>query len=541
MFHRKPDGTLERIPILEGDLDYLTELDAKFTEKEQAVDVALAGVAQYTALLEQTNNIEWVANEAALTGKPAGSYGLTSTQERLMWDGDAVVPGSRGPMLATAQEVDAGLAVRPAYNIQAYGTAQAALDAAPDGSTVDLSAGAGGLLAGLTVNAQKKVLGGYWNAPITAAASLAEPLMTVRPPADGNGREGFVMRDMALLADASGQTALLVDVHGNRKMNRAIFENNYLRSNGGWAMEVLNEATEPDSFATSTIQYSSLHGGLKIRGGGDSLNIIGNGFYGSNASLDIELITHRDAGAGDSSKTVVLGNNSTASGGIAHRLGTRPVYAYNNFEVYGAGSNDALLDLQGGGGAYIDDALIIGNYLAAAPYAKYSLRLGCTNRAYVVYNKLAVSGADPSAYNIYITGDAKNTIIGPNGFEGKQVRDEGVGTMGLLKDLPLAPGRTTLGYRAGPQYIKSAECMVSLMGSVSGGETDADTAIAMLPSGFQPTATQAFFTYCVDGSGGRGVMVYVDTEGVVRLGQALSGTVTEISLGGISFYSPMVP
>lgn len=109
----------------------------------------LAGIVQKTTLMEQAAGVGRVATEADLTGKPGTpekpiAYELTSTNERLLWDGQAIVPGSRGPML-----VDVNAQKRIAVDATLYGvqdgadvqTLMAAIAGTPDGAELIVPAG----------------------------------------------------------------------------------------------------------------------------------------------------------------------------------------------------------------------------------------------------------------------------------------------------------------------------------------------------------------------------------------------------------------
>lgn len=91
-----------RVEALQTAISAAEDVTLKAQVKVDEVTSVLADNAQSVLLIEQAAGIGRVANEAALAGKPAGAYELVSSAERLLWDGNAIVAGSRSPMLLVA-------------------------------------------------------------------------------------------------------------------------------------------------------------------------------------------------------------------------------------------------------------------------------------------------------------------------------------------------------------------------------------------------------------------------------------------------------
>ena len=141
------------VMVTAGQLQSLSTMLAKGEQQQTQTQQALAEVAQNTELMQQAAGVGRVKDEAALVGKPANPdgtprvYELTSTDERLEWDGTDIVPGSRGPMLAAARplhhaDVAAMLAsADPSLRHWAGGRAGGMFDLLPAGDATPVDGG----------------------------------------------------------------------------------------------------------------------------------------------------------------------------------------------------------------------------------------------------------------------------------------------------------------------------------------------------------------------------------------------------------------
>lgn len=93
-------------------------LDTAIAATQAAADQAQQATSDVQAsatLIEQAAGMGRVADEAALAGRPAGTYELIATNERVAWDGSAIT--TRGPMLQPVLSGVADYARTPSADI----------------------------------------------------------------------------------------------------------------------------------------------------------------------------------------------------------------------------------------------------------------------------------------------------------------------------------------------------------------------------------------------------------------------------------------
>lgn len=78
------------------------------TVKEDVLQTTSNALQENTLIVKQvldSVDIGRVANQDELVGKPKGTYDLIATKERLLWDGNIIVPGSKGKVYADVDDV----------------------------------------------------------------------------------------------------------------------------------------------------------------------------------------------------------------------------------------------------------------------------------------------------------------------------------------------------------------------------------------------------------------------------------------------------
>lgn len=192
---------------------------------------------------------------------------------------------------------------------------------------------------------------------------------------------------------------------------------------------------------------------------------------------------------------LALANNiTTAQGAISISAGPRFRILGNNIENSAAGAaannNAALIDINGSNGV-LYGGVIAENLVSGfgATDATRIIRLG-NCRGTMVQNNVLLSGAAGLTQGIVIDANCQDVRIGPNAFDAgvsTQVVDNGVGTMGVVKQPALANGWLALAAGTyGLAVIKSIDGIVHVTGAIKSGTMTNGTIVGTLPTNFAP-------------------------------------------------------
>lgn len=218
--------------------------------------------------------------------------------------------------------------------------------------------------------------------------------------------------------------------------------------------------------AISTIQDNNLEGGIQLLTAGDTIRIINNKItdnFPNHNTIGVDVTPQVG-----SAVLTVQGNNITNGGGGIH-LGAdifAPVITDNEIETESGftGSNSALIDCDGAGSAYVQNAIIKHNSLQVINTSAtfYGVRLNYCKGATVSDNSFE-RGGYPGSADVFITANAKNNFVGHNMWGtplSGAVSNSGTNTHAVL--LPFGEGIT---------YIDDGGTQRVLARSMTGGST----------------------------------------------------------------------
>lgn len=286
---------------------------------------------------------------------------------------------------------------------------------------------------------------------------------------------------------------LLTDTAG-QFLSRLSITRNFIAPGTGPGIYHLNDPglNVTGGFFTSVISDNNVGGGIKLENSGDSISILRNTMTGPFIGVDMAII----AGA---SMTEVIGNNITCAGGTLRvDSGVRFKFWNNNTENFTAGAavqnNSASVNLTGSSGTIISGE-ICGNLFSVYGTSTATRVINVAGaRGTLIANNVFVSGIGTCTTAIVVDATATDTRIGPNAYNvgiTTKVTDNGVGTMGVVKNLTLLNG--WLDFAGGtvlPGCIKSpGDGIVHLWGKIKSGTLADGTIIATLAVGFRPSGT----------------------------------------------------
>lgn len=281
----------------------------------------------------------------------------------------------------------------------------------------------------------------------------------------------------------------------------------------------------------SVFDCNAIKGGIKLENSGDSLNVVHNVITGSGIGVYALLV----AGA---SMLQVQGNNITNNGG-AFRVdnGSRFRFLGNNCENIGPGAtaqnNGAVVNITGATGA-IYGGIIAQNHIASFADTDATTLVRLRNCVGTVVENNVILAEDAGSVGIDVGSDCTNVRIGPNIFGvpvTTRVLDNGVGTMGVIKTATLL--NSWVAFAAGTaalKFIKSADGMVHLYGSIKSGTTTNGTIIATLPAGFRPSEVIRAPILVVNAGTPQIAEISIEADGNVRITYVLSNNQVNINL-----------
>ncbi len=240
------------------------------------------------------------------------------------------------------------------------------------------------------------------------------------------------------------------------------------------------------------IEHNTLMGGLRLEGSGDSISIRGNRISGTGLGLDIDLVDGANL-------LMVSENNITTTGGAMRIRNARrfDILSNNCEQVVPGGIDGAMVSLSGTRGL-LSGGRVAYNHLGAFTHSGIQANIRATNCEFLVIEHNTLLPASGRTIGIELVA-TKDVVIGRNTFgpgSPYRVKDGGTGTMGVTRELPLAPGWTTAGpSESMPSCRKTAEGMVHLWGvakALAGAVRPAD--LAQLPQGFRPARPLRFRT-----------------------------------------------
>lgn len=486
----------------------------------------------------------------------------------------AGVQGAVTPEQLQAVQTTANKALTSQYLLSNYQTAADLMTATPPGTTATFD-NQGNLTVTSTVKADTTNLlqGGGVYGILRGAATLTGPVLTIQPDADGQIHELMRVDNLMAWGDPAGGDGIRVDVTGKRKMSSALFTQMFGRAQSatGYGLNVVNENDAPagdnsgskDGFFASTFLTCAFDGGVKIRGGGDSLTFMGSTITGDKG-LDVELNTDVTT-LTEASQFMLFACNVTGDAGTIINKGTRTRVVGNNMELRHPGclnylggmvqfkGTNATRNDTANGVSYTEEVqggTIAWNYMGSGS-ERPCIELTNANLTHIMGNTLHMGSA---AYAVQIHTAARNTIIWPNEWRtaaDRQVNDEGVGTMGIWKPvLPLLIPGYAVHASDTAQYIKRPDAIhgaVFLTGRLT-GLAKAGNTLFTLPAGFRPAAGRTVIlpTIVQVGEVGSANWLTVTPDGKVSLGASVMDTAqtpapvtADIVLAG-SFEAPIV-
>jgi hypothetical protein len=292
-----------------------------------------------------------------------------------------------------------------------YPTIQAAIDDTPVGGTLKIPVGTY-ILSGsgaqlLLIQKPITVEGDGWGSVLQVSASVSNVTDVIRVHSNSSQILGLVFRNFAILP-ASGAPArygINLDAQsGSNAISGFEFDHLLIGQLGSAAIAALGPSPPVfNGVFTSTIQNSTLAGGIEFQQAGDSLALFHNTVTGT-GTVTINLV---GMGTDTAHGFLFMGNNVTCSGGIHVVNSWGGVIAYNNIELYSGstGSNGAVLDLDGNPSIPPEDFQVVGNFLGGVGLT--GIRVNQMVGTYIAQNMLP-RGSGPT---IQITALADRTQI----------------------------------------------------------------------------------------------------------------------------------
>jgi hypothetical protein len=411
--------------------------------------------------------------------------------------------------------------------------------------------------------------------------------------------EGMWCYEMAY-GGAMGRDVIRVHLTTNNGLRGLTVDQCFLRASSGGTGRGINVVNDPTSLNNnglfcSVIERSQISG-FKFQNLGDSVSVKDNQFGGGPGVIGIEgTMLPYTAPSGASSMFLIKNNNITSQGGAIKITKGRNVHIKNN-------NMEQLVDLTGGHLVILENldydiqgksvvegnkiepmdptsqcgAILLNNctgtsirdnYLyASAVSGSGSVALTITNGKSIKVedNRIYISAA---CTGINIDSNSKNCEIFGNEYDHyntlfTDVVDNGQGTKGVMKALTYASANW-FRYSDGTTkltYLKDRSGIVHLQGCVArtGGSASQGDNITILPVGARPLTGGSDDTYM--GGTLRFIAAYVTAatgaatlpigvrildsasgyDGVVAVADA-TASITNLSLDGITFFSPDVP
>lgn len=266
-------------------------------------------------------------------------------------------------------------------------------------------------------------------------------------------------------------------------------------------------------------ENSQIKGGIKLEASGDSNTISHCILSGDGIGVDASLVS------GASLLSIENNNITTSGGAIRINAGSRFRILGNNIEHYSLGASDqAVVNIAGGSGT-MNSGEIRANLISAFGGTDATRLLRLNNcQGTVVENNVFLRGASTIAHAIVIDANCRDVRIGANVFSvgwAGPILDNGIGTMGLLKDPVLQNGWVGYSATETARFIKSTDGLVTLAGSIKNGTTANGTLLFTLPEGFWPATVMRSPAYAYDIAGTTHIAeLIIDVNGSVLVNWA---------------------
>lgn len=283
----------------------------------------------------------------------------------------------------------------------------------------------------------------------------------------------------------------------------------------------------------SSIEDSTIHGGINLQASGDSNTIHRNILSGPNTGIYASLVS------GASLLTMVDNNITSTNGSLRLDAGSRAKFLRNNCEqtVPFTGGQTCLAVLLGANGT-MSTCEVRGNLLSIFSGVPNSGVIYVANSLGTHIEDNVILNANAGAVGILVDSTAVNTRIGANTYGSSiatKVVDNGIGTMGVIKTITTFANNwqnSAVAPTATGRFMKDANGIVRLAGKLSSGTTTSGTLMFTLPTGFRPDQPVAFPILTYAGATLTMGEMRIDTGGNVTF---IAGQNTSVSLDGISF------
>lgn len=279
------------------------------------------------------------------------------------------------------------------------------------------------------------------------------------------------------------------------------------------------------------LENNQFKGGTRFEVSGDSMSVVHNIMSGTGWGAYVSLT------AGASLFEAQANNITTSNGAFQIRAGSRFRLIGNNCEHFSTGTvanNDSsVFDINGADGTLFGGVIrenLISGFGSSDATTLLRMR-NCVGTR--VEDNTFLSGTAGVATAIDVGSNCTDVRIGPNIFNGiaTKVLDNGNGTMGVVKTAPLSNGWVAFsGGAATLKFIKSADGMVHLYGSIKSGTTANGTVIATLPVGFRPSESIFANGLVVNAGTPQPCEVAISTSGTVSINYVLSSNQLNINL-----------
>lgn len=291
---------------------------------------------------------------------------------------------------------------------------QAAIDAAPDGGTVLLEAGAQYMVSGalpITITKQMLVIdcqgwphgGGI---VVDPSVSTSTPVFLIKPPV-GITVQGITFRNCYMQSASGAPASSGITIDGtNGPVGYLVLDHVWINHLGGPAIKVVNASSliQGTPYNTHITNASILDRGADFTDGGDTIEIDGASIMTGAGSLIVDTI-------GGNFKMDHA--TSTLNGGIIIRRGVAGSIRYSNIEQQATSTeaNNCLIDVQGSASVGLQNFVIEGNYLGAnSAFVGCAIRVDHATHTQIVRNYV-VQG---SSNSYTITANADRTVLDHN-------------------------------------------------------------------------------------------------------------------------------
>lgn len=244
---------------------------------------------------------------------------------------------------------------------------------------------------GVTVSSRVNIIGPGWISPFNTFSASAD-ILCINSAAGATNNSAFNGFTIGAVSGSTiGRNGIYINTTGaNQFLSNTVFDHlNILPVNGrSFKHENSPGANVNGGFFTSTISNSLLTDGIYLVSTGDSLNILNNTMYRTNAGIQYSMV----AGA---ARLQIRGNNITSPGGsIVCNGGAQVSIVGNQMELAGSGSNFAQVDFNGTTSNCVDSVIKDNNF-----------NISTSNATSMVAHILVASGSTGnSAYgNVFST------------------------------------------------------------------------------------------------------------------------------------------